>query len=297
MNEEIPENGSNLHSAIELEELEKWFSSFGNTDTAYLKNHYSRFCRTYQFVAPELQTGSSILDIGSHWLHQAFFYVHKGHLLTCADATGINSVTSIRKAAEILNINLVSYNRMDLGEGISELPTNSFDLVLCNEVIEHLAFNPINFWKQIYRVMKPGASLIITTPNSVYFRFLFEKLSDLVAHSQLGISLDSIFHSGTHGHHWKEFSIHELIRYFSLLSSDFQACKIWIESLGCTEEEERKTASTYTIEEGYNKLFDFQAIIKLLDKKGSKPFGSQIFVNFVLKEKKEGITISAPWQV
>jgi len=40
---------------------------------------------------------------------------------------------------------------------------NEFDSVITNEVFEHV-FNPDNFLREIYRVLKPGGILLITVP-------------------------------------------------------------------------------------------------------------------------------------
>ena len=40
-----------------------------------------------------------------------------------------------------------------------------------------------------------------------------------------GISVDAILGTHTYGHHWREFSKHEVIRYFCLLSPDFNTVK------------------------------------------------------------------------
>lgn len=42
-------------------------------------------------------------------------------------------------------------------------PDSSFDSVLCNQVIEHV-FNPEDFLKEMFRVLKPGAKCLITVP-------------------------------------------------------------------------------------------------------------------------------------
>jgi SAM-dependent methyltransferase len=42
-------------------------------------------------------------------------------------------------------------------------PGNSFDSVLCNQVLEHV-FNPIEFLAEIARVLKPGGVLLLTVP-------------------------------------------------------------------------------------------------------------------------------------
>lgn len=52
---------------------------------------------------------------------------------------------------------------------------NTFDIVLCTEVIEHMD-NPLAALKEIYRVTKVDGLIVITTPNKV-FKPLFSLLS------------------------------------------------------------------------------------------------------------------------
>jgi putative flippase GtrA/ubiquinone/menaquinone biosynthesis C-methylase UbiE len=47
---------------------------------------------------------------------------------------------------------------------LSDFPDNSFDYVLCIEVIEHVS-NPASFVREISRVMKEGGKAIIATPD------------------------------------------------------------------------------------------------------------------------------------
>jgi 2-polyprenyl-3-methyl-5-hydroxy-6-metoxy-1,4-benzoquinol methylase len=42
--------------------------------------------------------------------------------------------------------------------------TESFDLVLASEVVEHL-WNPQNFFNEAYRILKPSGYLILSTPE------------------------------------------------------------------------------------------------------------------------------------
>lgn len=46
---------------------------------------------------------------------------------------------------------------------IWDIPSESFDLVLCTEVLEHSKY-PENILTEIHRVLKPGGKLILTTP-------------------------------------------------------------------------------------------------------------------------------------
>jgi SAM-dependent methyltransferase len=46
----------------------------------------------------------------------------------------------------------------------------SFDTVLCCELIEHLPTDPMHMMSEINRILKPGGHLVLTTPNIVSMR-------------------------------------------------------------------------------------------------------------------------------
>lgn len=47
--------------------------------------------------------------------------------------------------------------------------SDSVDVVIANQVIEHI-IDPMQFAKEVYRVLKPGGRCVITTPNIRYIR-------------------------------------------------------------------------------------------------------------------------------
>ncbi len=66
----------------------------------------------------------------------------------------------------------------DVFDIIGQLPENSFDCVICNDFLEHLAY-PDKFLQAIKRIMTTEGSLICSLPNVRYWKnireLLFEK--------------------------------------------------------------------------------------------------------------------------
>ena len=104
---------------------------------------------------------------------------------------------------------------------LASVADDTFDVVLIAEVIEHLAFNPVAMWRELYRVMKPGARIVLTTPNYYALRPRLRQLLRSVRRLGGGVEADQILSLHTRAHHWKEYAPRELVRYFALLSPDF----------------------------------------------------------------------------
>ena len=82
----------------------------------------------------------------------------------------------------------------DLNAERIPFPSNSFDYVVCTEVIEHL-WNPDNLLSEINRVLKTSGVLVLSTPNSAS---LFNRIRMLFGRSP-GCSMISLReHPGGH---------------------------------------------------------------------------------------------------
>lgn len=82
-------------------------------------------------------------------------------------------------------------------------PDASFDLVVFAEIIEHLLTDPSHSLREIRRVLRPGGTLILTTPNAARL----ENVAKLVAGT--GIN-DPYSGYGPYGRHNREFTRPEL---------------------------------------------------------------------------------------
>lgn len=203
------------------------FDRHGGTDHAYLAHHFHRFLSTQTEFdstwAPE--RGARVLDIGAHWLHQSVLWSLAGYTVTAVDMPVTFEMPHVRSLAQEFGIGLVPTLDLEAATELAEFEDSSFDVILFTEIIEHLTFNPVNFWKQVYRIVRPGGRIVITTPNYYAWNGRAWNLRRFVFGFGGGISVDDILNTHTHAHHWREFSLHEIIRYFCLLSPDFNTVK------------------------------------------------------------------------
>lgn len=148
------------------------FAPHGGTDIPYSRHHFQRYLKTKaRFLANwDRNRGNKLLDIGAHWLHQAILYAVDGFEVTALDLPVTFEMDNVRALAQAHDITLLPNSDLERAAALRDVPDNSFDVVLFTEIIEHITFNPVAMWKEIYRVMKPGARLVVTTPNYYAWR-------------------------------------------------------------------------------------------------------------------------------
>lgn len=210
-----------------LDELLLDLRRFGQTDEGYAAHHFSRFSKTLDEVVGSWpkQRGSHVLDIGAHWLHQSLIWADAGFSVTAVDLPLTLDLPAVKAAAAAHSIELIGCQNLELAREFERIPESSVNLVLFTEIIEHITFNPVQFWSQVYRVLAPGGRIVVTTPNYYWLDGRFWDAGRLFAGFGGGLPVDEILSTPTYGHHWKEFSMREVIKYFCLLSPDFNTVK------------------------------------------------------------------------
>ncbi|MDD3626071.1 MAG: class I SAM-dependent methyltransferase [bacterium] len=149
----------------------------------YLRFHLARYHFTLRLLSPFINQGIQILDLGSFPFHVPFLLKHffdtnitlngipddskKGRDQKPGDSIILNSKN---KKTEF------SYFNFNLEHDRFPFKDDSFDLILCLEVIEHLLENPVFMLREIHRILKPGGALILTTDNALRFSQIFKLL-------------------------------------------------------------------------------------------------------------------------
>jgi SAM-dependent methyltransferase len=82
------------------------------------------------------------------------------------------------------------------------------DLVLAMEILEHFALDPLHFFAEAYRVLRPGGRLLVTTPNIASHRGV-RKILDMEAPYSFGIFVPT---GGVYGRHNREYTPREVQR-------------------------------------------------------------------------------------
>lgn len=106
-------------------------------------NRFVRDC------AGEVEARSTLIDVGAGECQYKAFFKHANYVsqdLCVGDQSW-------------------DYSQIDIKSEIDSIPVapNSFDFVLCTEVMEHVAF-PDKAFREFHRILKPGGKLFLTVP-------------------------------------------------------------------------------------------------------------------------------------
>ncbi len=210
----------------ELSLLEAEFARAGGTELPYLRAHYTRFAATKrEHDRAREGTPGVLLDIGAHWLHQSLLWALDGWDVIAMDMPVTSEVPIVRDLAALHSIRLLPNRDLEHPDALAALADDSVDVVLFTEVIEHITFNPVAMWRAIYRVLRPGGTIVVTTPNYYALRGRAHAPMRFLRGGGGGLPVDSLIREPTFAHHWKEYSLKELVHYFTLLSPDFRIAK------------------------------------------------------------------------
>jgi SAM-dependent methyltransferase len=124
----------------------------------YLENHRNRIALDLDIVKNNIIRDSSILEFGSIPLLLTASLVKSGYRLSGCDLAPERYGSAIDR----LGLTMVKCN---IETETLPFDSKTFDGVIFNELFEHLRINLIFTLREVHRVMKPGAVLLLSTPN------------------------------------------------------------------------------------------------------------------------------------
>jgi 2-polyprenyl-3-methyl-5-hydroxy-6-metoxy-1,4-benzoquinol methylase len=110
--------------------------------------------------------GKSLLDLGCD------DGVFTKRLATAVGASDVHGVEVVAEQARKAEANGIHVYAADLNQPLSEIPSDRFDVVHANQVIEHVSSVDL-FVSEVYRVLKPGGHAVISTENGSSWHNVF----------------------------------------------------------------------------------------------------------------------------
>jgi len=159
---------------------ESWQRSFyydeqevfgGASDHGYALAYQTRANTLLGLVKEAARPGSSVLDIAAAQGNFSLRLAEAGYEVTWNDLRG-ELADYVRLKHEIGTLHFLEGNVFELAE------TETYDIVLLAEVIEHVA-HPDELLRKVRRLMRPGGALVLSTPNGRYFRNRLPRFSDV----------------------------------------------------------------------------------------------------------------------
>jgi len=148
--------------AIEYESVATWL---GPEDKDYAERHTSRFVHTLEIIPPGDES-KSILEMGAYMqITPALrFRLGYGYVRGCyyGEPGRIDHKSAVSETGDVFECDI---DHFDAEKHIYPYEDESFDTVLCCELIEHLFTDPMHMMSEINRILKPGGHLVLTTPN------------------------------------------------------------------------------------------------------------------------------------
>ena len=201
----VPERYRELYDRV-IAQIDADDPKVAGWTTSYKAGHRPRLCLDLCLCDLVLPPGGRVLEIGS-----APFFLTAALSELGYDVTGLDLAPErYRTAVERFGLTVL---RRDVErDDLSDL-AGRFDLVLCNEVFEHLRIDLIGTFRQVLGVLKPGGRLMLSTPNLRSWRGLTALIRDHRAVAVSGTDVFgewSILHDHGHMGHVREYTPREV---------------------------------------------------------------------------------------
>lgn len=202
---------------VEPAEIARWGGE-RETDRAYLNIHMTRIEKTLA-ITPRGKVGDRVLEMGAYLqmtpaLKSQLGY---GEVRGCYyGKLGVVEHKAVRSAdGEVFECDI---DLFDAERDRFPYPDEHFSTVLCCELVEHLAADPMHMMSEINRILRPGGGLVLTTPNITSSRAIAAAM--LGYHPGFFPAYIRPIEDGTDARHNREYTPREVARL--LIDSGFE---------------------------------------------------------------------------
>jgi len=144
------ENNINMADSVDNTKFREW-----SLNQFFIhKNRYKNDLETIENYYGK----GDILEIGSYPYHLTFCLKSLGYPIIGLDLNPKRGEDFIRKHNLIIKKCDIEKQKIPFDDG-------RFELVLFNEILEHLRIDPISTLKEVNRIIKPNGIMVLTTPN------------------------------------------------------------------------------------------------------------------------------------
>jgi 2-polyprenyl-3-methyl-5-hydroxy-6-metoxy-1,4-benzoquinol methylase len=190
-------------------------------EDSYHKTHERRLARTIQVLLDQKPEGK-LLEVASGGLVPIVLQelvpnleVHITELDEKKSSVEDKTIEYGGKTREVK-----SY-KLDLEKHNIKCEAETYDYIICTEVIEHMEIDPMAMLVQLNKVMKSGGTLILTTPNAVSSLSITKMVNGVEPYFYMQYQKSAEYHR-----HNYEYSIRSLV---SVLKSAGFDGKAWTE--------------------------------------------------------------------
>lgn len=179
----------------------------------YLHLHARRYQETLALLARTLPPGSRLLDVGCFPGHIGLLAGELGF-----SVHGLNNIIVQRDVhtafIERMGRSGIEIRICDVEKDLFPYEPESFDGVLACEIIEHLWMNPYHLLHEVFKVLRPGGKVIVTTPNLARIEVALALLRGRSFHPELSQPFRDVFPSILSHRHVREYTAAELLHFF-----------------------------------------------------------------------------------
>jgi len=184
--------------------------ALGDWLSNYRRQHRERLAADLRLVDAHAAPAARILEYGAVPLLLTASLAARGYRVRALD------VAPERFGQAIAELGLEA-RRCDVEVEAVPFADGAFDLVLFNELFEHLRIDPIFTLREAHRVLRPGCLLLLSTPNLRSLRGLRNLLAHNRGHAISGGVYDQYEKLETLGHmgHVREYTTREVVEFLS----------------------------------------------------------------------------------